>query len=68
MIPLTILVSLGTIRFYGKLGSEVCFRYEASFYEITEVKPLNNATPHALFIDLGASASDVWVVNDGYWE
>ena len=37
------------------------------FYEITEVKPLNNATPHALFIDLGASASDVWVVNDGYW-
>ena len=37
------------------------------FYEITEVKPLNNATPHALFIDLGASASDVWVMNDGYW-
>lgn len=39
----------------------------APSYKITEEKPLNSATPHSLFINLGASESDVWVMNTGYW-
>lgn len=36
-------------------------------YKITEEKPLNSATPHSLFVNLGASVSDVLVMNAGYW-
>ena len=36
-------------------------------YKITEEKPLNSATPHSLFVNLGASGSDVLVMNAGYW-
>lgn len=36
-------------------------------YEITDRKPLNNSTPHALYINLGASHEEVQVINSGYW-
>lgn len=36
-------------------------------YKITEDRPLNSATPHSLFINLGASGADILVMNTGYW-
>lgn len=35
--------------------------------EITDEKPLNSATPHALFVDLGTAAAEVQIINSGYW-
>lgn len=42
-------------------------RTATSLHQITDQKPLNRATPHSLFLNLGKAQSDVWVINSGYW-
>lgn len=36
-------------------------------YKIVDNHPLHPATPHALQLELGKSAGDVQVINNGYW-
>lgn len=36
-------------------------------YKIVDNQPLHPATPHALQLELGKSAGDVQVINNGYW-
>lgn len=50
------------------IGWEVkCANGTVPPYEITDRKPLNNSTPHALYINLGASHEEVQIINSGYW-
>jgi len=38
-----------------------------AIYKIVTDQPLNQATPHSLYLNLSKSSSDVQVINDGYW-
>lgn len=50
---------------YERLGSRLCGRRPV--YKIVDNQPLHPATPHALQLELGKSAGDIQVINNGYW-
>nr|WP_129730324.1 alpha-L-arabinofuranosidase C-terminal domain-containing protein [Parabacteroides goldsteinii] len=48
-------------------GWEVVCAAGQPVYKVVDNQPLHPATPHALQLELGKSAGDVQVINNGYW-